>query len=96
MEVVRSLLRLFLHEMIKAQRLKFWKIFIFCSLFINEGNLICEKFLQRTSDNCSAGPTRSKRGLSITSQYGGTDETVVDVFSQLMTVFDIDDPISTS
>uniref|UniRef100_A0A0R3RIT6 ZP domain-containing protein n=1 Tax=Elaeophora elaphi TaxID=1147741 RepID=A0A0R3RIT6_9BILA len=50
---------------------------------------------KRTSDNCSTGPIRSKRELSIPSQDSDIDETVVDVFSQLMTVFDIDDPIST-
>ncbi|VBB28346.1 unnamed protein product [Acanthocheilonema viteae] len=49
---------------------------------------------KRTSDNCSVGLTRSKRELSNPSQYSDTDETVVDVFSQLMTVFDIDDPIN--
>lgn len=51
--------------------------------------------MKRTSDNCSAGPTRNKRDLSIPSEYSDSNEAVVDVFSQLMTVFDIDDPIST-
>lgn len=49
---------------------------------------------KRTSDNCSIGKVRSKRELSIASQYNDADATVVDVFSQLMTVFDIDDPIN--
>lgn len=72
------------------------KIFIFCSFFTNKKGLIHEKLLQRTSDSCSIESSRSKRELSIASEYSDTDETVVDVFSQLMTVFDIDDPISTS
>ncbi|VDK71613.1 unnamed protein product [Litomosoides sigmodontis] len=50
---------------------------------------------KRTSDNCSAGPTRSKRDISpVPSEYSDPNEAVVDVFSQLMTVFDIDDPIN--
>uniref|UniRef100_A0A8R1TW84 ZP domain-containing protein n=1 Tax=Onchocerca volvulus TaxID=6282 RepID=A0A8R1TW84_ONCVO len=50
---------------------------------------------KRTSDDCSAGSARGKRELSISSQQSDIDEAVVDVFSQLMTVFDIDDPINT-
>uniref|UniRef100_A0A915Q325 ZP domain-containing protein n=1 Tax=Setaria digitata TaxID=48799 RepID=A0A915Q325_9BILA len=49
---------------------------------------------KRTSDDCSITSARNKRELPVTSQYSNTDQTVVDVFSQSMTVFDIDDPIT--
>ncbi|VDN42001.1 unnamed protein product [Gongylonema pulchrum] len=49
---------------------------------------------KRTSDECPDPLTRGKRDLWNGYQYTNGDETVVDVFSQSMTVFDIDDPIS--
>lgn len=52
---------------------------------------------KRTSDDCpNVATTRAKRDLSSNIYpYGNSNETTVDVFSQSMIVFDIDDPINT-
>lgn len=69
-------------------------LFIFCHCAMRKEWNVWYIF-QRSSDNCSVEQGRIKREPLISSRNSETDAPVVDVFSQFMTVFDIDDAIST-